>query len=81
MIVIIPIKKLIIGAGAPPADPIMGWFSSPRPFIPFFPSLLSLQVRLQIWFNLPHSPVVKAVAQLDSVLPVVAYENTSSIHV
>ena len=33
MIVIIPIKKLIIGAGSPPADPIMGWFSS-QPFIP-----------------------------------------------
>ena len=49
IIVIIPIKKLIIGAGSPPVDPIMGWFSSPSPFIPpFLPSLLSLQVRLQI---------------------------------
>ena len=34
MIVIIPIKKLIIGASSPPVDPIMGWFSSPSPFIP-----------------------------------------------
>ena len=61
IIVIIPIKKLIIGPGSPPADPIMGWFSS-QPFIP--PSLHSFttEVRLQILSSPPHSPVVKAVA-------------------
>ena len=75
IIVIIPIKKLIIGPGSPPADPIMGWFSS-QPFIP--PSLHSFttEVRLQILSSHLILQLSKQWLDLDSVLPAAAYENT-----
>ena len=63
IIVIIPIKKLIIGAGSPPADPIMGWFSSPPPIhSPFSAtSLLCRSESSTLGLNPPPSAVVKAV--------------------